>query len=57
MNNLGIPTVAGLAPGRIEECHIVDESIDIGELVRYAHVYAGAIASFLGEAGTDVDGG
>jgi len=47
VNGLGIPTVAALAPGRIEECHIIDESIDVGELARYARIYADVIVSFL----------
>jgi succinyl-diaminopimelate desuccinylase len=49
VNELGIPTVAGLAPGRIEECHVIDESIDVDELARYARVYADVIVNFLAE--------
>jgi acetylornithine deacetylase/succinyl-diaminopimelate desuccinylase family protein len=47
----GIPTVMALGPGRIEDCHVVDESVDVEELVRYARVYAGTVTRFLGGAG------
>lgn len=49
-NRAGIPTVMGLAPGGIEQCHVVDESIDLNELERYARVYADVVASYLGVA-------
>jgi acetylornithine deacetylase/succinyl-diaminopimelate desuccinylase family protein len=46
-NRAGIPTVMGLAPGAIEQCHVVDESIDLGELERYARIYAHVVAAYL----------
>lgn len=49
-NRGGIPTVMGLAPGGIEDCHVVDESVDLIELERYARVYVDVIASYLGAA-------
>lgn len=49
-NRAGIPTVMGLAPGGIEQCHVVDESIDLAELERYARIYAHVVVAYLGDS-------
>jgi acetylornithine deacetylase/succinyl-diaminopimelate desuccinylase family protein len=46
-NRAGIPTIVGLGPGSIRDCHVADESVDVAELEAYARVYADLAASFL----------
>lgn len=46
-NRAGLPTVMALGPGGVAAAHIVDECIDLGELERYARVYADIVARFL----------
>ncbi|MDX6728769.1 MAG: succinyl-diaminopimelate desuccinylase [Baekduia sp.] len=46
-NRAELPTIMALGPGTVKEVHIVDESIDVGELQRYSRVYADVIARFL----------
>jgi len=47
-NRAGIPTIMGLGPGAIRNCHVADESVEIAELEAYARVYADLAARFLG---------
>lgn len=50
-NRLGIPTVMALGPGRIRDCHTVDERVAIADLESYTRIYEGIIRRFLsGEA-------
>jgi succinyl-diaminopimelate desuccinylase len=48
-NQLGIPTVMALGPGRIRDCHIVDERVSTAELESYARIYESVIRRFLGD--------
>jgi succinyl-diaminopimelate desuccinylase len=48
-NRRGIPTVMALGPGRIEDCHTVNERVAIDELESYTRIYEGIIRRFLGE--------
>jgi acetylornithine deacetylase/succinyl-diaminopimelate desuccinylase-like protein len=48
-NRLGIPTVMALGPGKIEDCHTVNERVSIAELESYSRLYGGIIRRFLGE--------
>lgn len=48
-NRLGIPTVMALGPGRIRDCHTVDERVAIAELESYSRIYGGIIGRFLGQ--------
>ena len=46
LKNLGnIPTVI-LGPGRLVDCHSIDESISIDEYFKYIKIYADLIMSF-----------
>jgi succinyl-diaminopimelate desuccinylase len=55
-NRRGIPTVTALGPGKIADCHTVDERVSIAELESYARIYAGIIRRFLSADGPDVVG-
>ncbi len=46
-NRAGIPTIVGLGPGSIRDCHVADESVAVAELEAYARVYADLAAGFL----------
>ena len=46
-NRFGIPTLMAFGPGRIADCHVVDESVDIDELHVYAAIYEDVVRSFL----------
>jgi acetylornithine deacetylase/succinyl-diaminopimelate desuccinylase family protein len=46
-NRAGIPTIMGLGPGSIPECHVADEYVEVAELHAYARVYAEVAARFL----------
>jgi acetylornithine deacetylase/succinyl-diaminopimelate desuccinylase-like protein len=46
----GIPTVMALGPGRMADCHIIDEHVDLEELAQYTSVYGGIAAEFLSRA-------
>ena len=46
-NRLGIPTLMALGPGRIEDCHTVNERVSVAELDSYARIYEGVIRRFL----------
>lgn len=48
-NRRGIPTVMALGPGRIEDCHTVNERVAIDELESYSRIYEGIIRRFLSE--------
>jgi len=38
-----------LGPGRIEDCHTVNERVAIDELESYSRIYEGIIRRFLSE--------
>jgi acetylornithine deacetylase/succinyl-diaminopimelate desuccinylase-like protein len=46
-NRLGIPTLMALGPGRIEDCHTVNERVSVAELESYSRIYEGIIRRFL----------
>lgn len=46
-NRAGIPTIMGLGPGSIADCHTADEYVEVAELHAYARVYADLAARFL----------
>lgn len=46
----GIPTVVAMGAGGVAGCHVVDESVAVEELRRYARVYRAIIARFLAPA-------
>jgi acetylornithine deacetylase/succinyl-diaminopimelate desuccinylase family protein len=50
-NIAGIPTVMAFGPGEIAGCHIVDESVQVEELVRYTRIYRDVIDRFLAPVG------
>ena len=46
LKNIGnIPTVI-LGPGRLKDCHIIDENLDINEYFKYIKIYANLIMNF-----------
>ena len=46
LKNIGkIPTVI-LGPGRLEDCHSIDESLDIEEYFKYIKIYVNLIINF-----------
>lgn len=47
-NRLGAPTVVAFGPGRLADCHVIDEHINIAELETWARIYAASIETFLG---------
>jgi acetylornithine deacetylase/succinyl-diaminopimelate desuccinylase-like protein len=49
-NGRGIPTVMALGPGKIADCHTIDERVSIAELESYSRIYAGIIRRFLSTA-------
>jgi acetylornithine deacetylase/succinyl-diaminopimelate desuccinylase family protein len=49
-NGAGVPSVMAFGPGEIAGCHIVDESVDVAELERYARIYGRVIDRFLAVA-------
>lgn len=46
-NRRGIPTLMAFGPGRIADCHVVDESVDIDELHAYTAIYEDVVRTFL----------
>jgi succinyl-diaminopimelate desuccinylase len=46
-NKAAIPTVMGLGPGSIRDCHVTDEYVEVAELEAYARIYADIAAHFL----------
>ncbi len=46
-NHRGLPTIMAFGPGRIADCHIVDESVDIEELLAFADIYEDVARTYL----------